>query len=43
MTPRSLLAMAALTFAAAGAAHAQSTPIEQWKVIEGKGLTDNYV
>lgn len=38
---RSLFVAAAL--AAAGAAHAQSTPVEQWQIIEGKGLTDNYV
>lgn len=26
-----------------GLTQAQSTPIEQWQIIEGKGLTDNYV
>lgn len=26
-----------------GMTQAQSTPIEQWQIMEGKGLTDNYV
>ncbi len=37
----SLLALAALM--AAGTAHAQSTPIDQWQIIEGRGLTDDVV
>ncbi|WP_396270730.1 hypothetical protein [Ideonella sp.] len=37
----SLLALAALM--AAGTAQAQSTPINQWQIIEGRGLTDDVV
>jgi hypothetical protein len=37
----SLLALAALM--AAGTAQAQSTPIDQWQIIEGRGLTDDVV
>ena len=36
-------AFAITTLLLAGAAQAQSTPVEQWQIIEGKGLTDNYV
>ena len=36
-----LIALAALFVASH--AQAQSTPIEQWQIIEGKGLTDSYV
>ena len=38
-----ILATIALTLGLAATAQAQSTPIEQWKIIEGKGLTDKYV
>ena len=33
----------ALSMGLAATAQAQSTPIEQWQIIEGKGVTDNYV
>lgn len=41
MSIRSTLTLATLMLA--GVAQAQSTPIQQWQIIEGKGLTDNYV
>lgn len=33
----------ALSVGLAATAQAQSTPIEQWQIIEGQGVTDNYV
>ncbi|MDZ7812908.1 MAG: hypothetical protein U5L74_07260 [Ideonella sp.] len=41
MTFRALIGMGLI--AIAGLSQAQSTPIEQWQIIEGKGLTDDYV
>ncbi len=41
MTFRALIGMSLI--AMSGLSQAQSTPIEQWQIIEGQGLTDNYV
>ena len=41
MKALSLMGMALLSISSL--AQAQSTPIEQWKIIEGRGLTDDYV
>ena len=41
MKTLSLIGIALLSISSL--AQAQSTPIEQWQIMEGKGLTDNYV